>query len=51
MEATFDSTKLTREREVHVVCSTRKVINDMSSPRAESTFEKNKKQKKTKHCF
>lgn len=31
MEATFDSTKLTRECEVHVVCSMRKVITDMSS--------------------
>ena len=31
MEATFDSTKLTREREVHAVCSMRKVITDMSS--------------------
>ena len=31
MEATFDSTKLTIEREVYVVCSILKVITDMSS--------------------
>ena len=31
MEATFDPTELTRERDVHVVCSMRKVITDMSS--------------------
>ena len=45
MEATFDSTKLTREREVHVVCSVRKVIIDMSSRRA--TLKKKQKNKKT----
>ena len=34
MEGTFDSTELRGEREVHVACSTRKVIIDMSSRRA-----------------
>ena len=47
MEATFDSTKLTREREVHVVCSVRKVIIDMSSRRATLKKKLNKKNKKT----
>ena len=45
MEATFDSTKLTREREVHVVCIVRKVIIDMSSRRATLKKNKQKKQK------
>ena len=34
MEATFESTRLRGEREVHVAGSTRKVIIDMSSRRS-----------------
>ena len=49
MEATFDSTKLTREREVHVVCSVRKVIIDMSSRRA--TLKKNQTKKTKKQIM